>query len=382
MVVDPELFLEHGLNGMRKRGVADVVQQCRRTHQTPLRERYAAFAAVQERQLHDAETVLVARVSSCPGSAVRLANPAIVDSPKESNLLQTLERLSFNQLQQQPVVAGGNQGGRLEHGSRPTSTWALGCRAALTKEELSPRVISFVFGPGTPPSSYPIYDQTSVRLVNCRPCPSVCVSSTRGPESRNMRGQTGSSDCNSLIPARWITGFQARTHRVDARAVCSEILVESRPKQLTSSICYQAQSVTRTLRTSHIRTVPRAGVASMIDDCVLQARFRLPSPDLDRGRCRVPSRVRWPGNARLLFAKDIRSGSRGGRRNRLAVHSDADETSDSRRPDTAAELRKNLDSYRTFGRRSARPDYNSSTPLRVPGKRVSTRCCSGSRAIA
>ena len=49
MVIDSELLLEYGLNGMRKRGVAYVVQQCRRTHQTALRGRYGAFAAVQER---------------------------------------------------------------------------------------------------------------------------------------------------------------------------------------------------------------------------------------------------------------------------------------------------------------------------------------------
>ena len=107
MVIDSELLLEYGLNGMRKRGVAKVVQQCRRTHQTALRERYAAFAAVQERQLHDPKTVLVARVSSSPGSAVRPRDPAIVDGSEESNFLQALKRRSLDQLHQQRVVAGG-----------------------------------------------------------------------------------------------------------------------------------------------------------------------------------------------------------------------------------------------------------------------------------
>ena len=106
MVVDPELLLEYGFDGMRKRGVANVMQQCRRTCQTPLRERYMAFSAVQERQLHDAETVLVARVSSCPGSAVRPRDPAIVDRSEEMNFLQSLKRGSFHQLHQQRIVTG------------------------------------------------------------------------------------------------------------------------------------------------------------------------------------------------------------------------------------------------------------------------------------
>ena len=49
---------------------------------------------------------------------------------------------------------------------------------------------------------------------------------------------------------------------------------------------------------------------------------------------------------------------------------------------TRAELRDNLDHYELAVDDRRRLGANSSTPLPVPGKRVSTRCCSGSLAIA
>ena len=50
---------------------------------------------------------------------------------------------------------------------------------------------------------------------------------------------------------------------------------------------------------------------------------------------------------------------------------------------TLAELRANLDHYElAVDDRRVSAQRNSSTPLPLPGKRVSTRCCSGSLAIA
>ena len=71
MMIYSEFLPENGFHGMRQRGMADIVQEGSCTQQAALRSPYVAPEAVQTCQLHDPETVLVARVADCAGFAVR-----------------------------------------------------------------------------------------------------------------------------------------------------------------------------------------------------------------------------------------------------------------------------------------------------------------------
>ena len=87
--------------------MADIVQQGGRTHQAVIRRPYAAHHAVQARQLHDPDAVLVTGVPDHPQVAVRSRDSAIVDGSEEADLLQALKRGGVDEFQQQWVVTGG-----------------------------------------------------------------------------------------------------------------------------------------------------------------------------------------------------------------------------------------------------------------------------------
>ena len=112
VVIDGELRLEHGFEGMRQRGVSDIVQQGRDRDQAPLVRPELPDVRIEQRQPGDAEAMLVARVAAATGLAVRRRDAGVVDAAEEADVAQPLEGRGRDQAGQQRVDVGRPPPGR------------------------------------------------------------------------------------------------------------------------------------------------------------------------------------------------------------------------------------------------------------------------------